>query len=356
MNVGLFGTPGAGFGYTKTSPIPMSIQQFFTSRTWIAPGDGYVEFIVMGAGGSGGLSIQANVDTRAQGGAGGGTSWARRKVSQGDTFQITLGAGGASVSIGSVIAANGNAGGLTSVLGPNLSIFIPGGLGGLAAANNATAIPSQARSIPVGGDINIPGGVAGGITGALVTCGSATGGAGIALGFVNPDSGSITVVDGAGQASGGASVWPSGNITVASTATGGGGTGGPSPINSATPGVGLVDGLGGSTTKNFAWGTIGLLAQGTSGVTSGLSGGSVLWGVASGGTVYSSGSGNGGEAAFAGSGGIACNTTSQNFASGAVTYVGGSGGCAVTDATSGSNWSSGKGGQGVAFVAFFPGV
>lgn len=355
MNQGVIpfgGQPGFG----RRSMLPAVVQQVFSSRTWTAPGDGWAEFLVFGAGGSGALSVQGNLDTRAQGGAGGGTAWARRRVTRGQQFVITLGAGGSGRSTGGTGTLNGNAGGNTTLVGPGLNIFIPGGLGGSALANSASAISPQARSVPVGGDINIPGGVAGGISGALGTAGGATGGAGVALGVVDPDSGSIVEIGATGSATGGAGVHPSGSL-AAGTATAGGGV--TAPSTSATAVAGWTFGAAGVSAPNFAWGTMFLTGASTAASTTAnnFSTSTVSWGTGSGGSCVANNTAAGvtGDAVFGGSGGIGNNNTSANYGTGAVSYAGGSGGCAVTDATAGTNWYTGKGGDAIAFIAFFPG-
>ena len=92
--------------------FPVITQYFTTSGTWIAPGNGWAIFTVVGAGGSGASQDSgANARNRATGGAAGGFAVAKRYVTAGTSFTVTIGAGGTGVTGQTA----GNPGGASSI-------------------------------------------------------------------------------------------------------------------------------------------------------------------------------------------------------------------------------------------------
>ena len=110
-----------------------------SSQTVVARGTGWLLLRCMGAGGGGG---GGNWPT---GGTAGTVGVKKVRVNAGDTFVVTIPAGG----------TTGNAGGTLTVTGPGVSISIPGGTAGVAGTQNAqAALPAD----PTGLDWFLKGG------------------------------------------------------------------------------------------------------------------------------------------------------------------------------------------------------
>lgn len=119
------------------SPLlaPTLQTNFFSSRTWTAPQDGYIVVRAMGAGGGGARG------TNATGGYSG--SWGAKalRVAKGDTVVVNIGAGGAGKTASS--DGGGAAGGNTTITVKGVTYTAYGGPGGLF---NAASAPPNGSS------------------------------------------------------------------------------------------------------------------------------------------------------------------------------------------------------------------
>lgn len=160
MNPGTF--QGAGTGVPVQTPLPKNFQQTVeyvrSSKTWVAPANGWVRFVITGGGGGGAAvasdNTAGNQYRAASGGAAAGFGIKTIYVSKGNSYVITIGAGGGVGSANSGIngAANGSTGGTSSVVGPSIYLVANGGGGGQTYASN-TSTPGTA-SASTGGTCN----------------------------------------------------------------------------------------------------------------------------------------------------------------------------------------------------------
>lgn len=208
--------------------IVLQSQKFLTSSTWTAPTN-VSSVIVYGCGGGGGGGAGVNTPTAAGGGSGGSGAIGRTaliSVTPGNTYTITVGAGGAASSFGgdssfgSLITFRGakggaNGGGSTGWAGNVDTTYSTGsGFGGGSSSSGGTGSLSSGFSGGTGGtDASNGGGGGGG--GAGESGNGANGGNG---GFpVGGLGGSPSANSGGGGGGGGGSVGSS---------SGGGGAGG----------------------------------------------------------------------------------------------------------------------------------
>lgn len=132
---------------------------FFTSRTWTAPQDGYIVVRAMGAGG-GGARVSNGSGTGGYSG-----SWGAKalRVAKGDTVVVNIGAGGAGKT---GTDGNGTAGGDTTIIVKGVTYTAYGGPGGLAnSASTPPNGPSPSANWDFGAASVKPGWAAGAITG-----------------------------------------------------------------------------------------------------------------------------------------------------------------------------------------------
>lgn len=313
-----------------------------TSGSYVVPADGLLRITLRGADGSGAIAICISDPASsavASGAAAGGLSVKTLRVKAGDAFSALLAAGGgqvsAVVSMGATngLRLNGNAGGDSTVVGPNANMAASGGAGGNGAfvAAGPVSAAGAVGGAATGGDENYTGGNSGT---AAVTVGSgvaATGGGAVGWNGPGYSSGNATVSSSAGNpagaSSGGAGTGGASGAAVASTAatgasTGGAGAAGPSPAatnTSGTPGPGIpamvsgtplsLRGAGNSVAAGGGGNASASLSSGGSAVAGGpLAGGgaAVMYGANAGATVIAtgaSGGSTGGAVARAGSNG-----------------------------------------------------
>lgn len=142
------GTNGTDANWYNVIP---TISVYETSTTWVADVP-RIRLTVLGASGST-AAVYANPYT---GGAAGGAAIKVLDVVIGVTYTITVGAGGAAVSVtgGSTTPVDGNAGGTSSFSGPGIpTVSATGGGGGRSQTY------SNPGGVGTGGDINLRGGV-----------------------------------------------------------------------------------------------------------------------------------------------------------------------------------------------------
>jgi hypothetical protein len=142
---------------------------FLSSGTFTSPLTGKIRVQCLGGGGSGSIAnIIGLPGDYSRGGGGGGFAVKELSVSRGDSFSITVGAGGvAAGNPGAGVRGNGANGGTTSF---GSVVSATGGLGGISsnAYGNATFL----GGVGVGGDLNFAGGDGGRF---IVNIGGATG-------------------------------------------------------------------------------------------------------------------------------------------------------------------------------------
>lgn len=168
-----------------------------------------VFIVAIGAGGSGGVSIQ--VAARAQGGSSGAVALKKATLAASTALTVVVGQGGASVGSASGTPVAGNDGGASSVSGGGVNITANGGKGG--QVGNSVTLTKQTAATATGGDHNFSGGRAGGMTQSGATGGAAPNPFG--TGF---DSGEVTTTG--GKATGGASPKAASANDVVTAATG----------------------------------------------------------------------------------------------------------------------------------------
>jgi hypothetical protein len=207
-----------------THPVAFNaVEVIFSSQTWNTKVAGLHRFTLQGPGGSGAAAkVYSTGKACATGGAAGGTARKTISAAVAQAFTLTIGAGGAAVSIaaGSTSSAvNGNAGGTTSLSGAGVTVTANGGAGGQANITGAT-IAGAIGGAATGGDSNTQGGNSGSCTNTTTTNGGAATGGG-APGLIGPgqSSGNATVSgDNAYAATGGAGLLQgSANATANST-------------------------------------------------------------------------------------------------------------------------------------------
>jgi len=341
-------------GGGDAAPLPYKQFVIGQSKTWTAPATGKIKVIITGGGGQG--AFVANQNRFAQsnygsgtGGGGGGYSEKVFEVTAGETFTVTIGAGGFSStgvnSINSTRVGNnaGNSSFVTASAAVSVNLIANGGGGGQMVSggnNNAHVVAGGTGGTASGGDFNFTGGAGGSVTraagsqySAAVTGGGsvalygtsytggnitidhggavpsnrflATGGAGVggSAGAVNSvGSDRLALLSGGGSATKDSTVLSSvvgAQTTIAGTATSGGPTGSPT--------ISVIDAQGEGGFARFAYNSTAYSADGSFG---GGGGGSSAWNFANSTSSYAY-AGNGGG--FGGGG--ACSFVSQeNYA------------------------------------------
>lgn len=332
--------PSAYPASSRDLGIPQCIYEIRSSQTWIAPADGVIDLFAMGAAGSGGVALGlSNSTQRALGGQAGGRVSKRAKVRAGDAIVFVMGQGGASRTQSTAGQTNGNDGATTTITGPGISITIPGGKGGLAALVT-TALTPVSATLPTGGDVNLAGGLPGSIAASAATSHAATGGGAPNITGTAFRGGNITAIT-TDTSTGGAGIGGNGADRGSGGASGGGGSGG--------PGSDTVGGPANSFGTFSLWNYALFPASGSSGVASAASAAVVTAGAGSGGATTSAvAATTSGNVLLGASGGVCAQGFSAT--SGDVTWAGASGGACGNTAPV----RSGKAGDALAFIAFYP--
>ena len=321
--------------------VTRETQYFAQSGTFVAPAGGIAIFRVLGAGGSGASSGQT---TPGSGGNGGSVGVKRLRVKAGDTYAVTIPAGGAARNQNASGVAGENGGTLT-IVGPGASISVPGGRGGVLGAN----LSPPDNAAPVGLDWFVLGGRGGAAANSNSSSeqfgGAGGGGAALLNGSAAAFAGGVGAfaANGALDGAGGAGVGGGGG----GSGGGGGGSGG-SGGSGGTRGPNLFGNTGGDLATQDASHSrvlVNVSGPGSIGTTPSPGGGGR--GAAAAAAAVSSPGG------FGGGGGGGAATTNSNYAKGGDGGIGGGGGSSGKHYA--STWyygNSGAGGAGWVTVEF----
>jgi hypothetical protein len=221
---------------------------FTSSTTWTVALDGQVAVHVIGAGGGGGAGV---VNSRAASPGGGAGGYSRKviDVTSGQSYTITIGAGGTGGLANNAAGTNGSA---SSFVGNSINMVGNGGSGGPLVSTAATH-SGGAGGTASGGDVNVTGGAGGGVVGSN-SGGASNGGGAVGIFGTGYTPGNISASGNSGFCTGGGAgiggahgsfTNPTASQTVVLF---GGGAGGPStvptlessiPIQDNIPGPGL---------------------------------------------------------------------------------------------------------------------
>ena len=138
--------------FNSTPTNPLAVQHLTSSQVYTAKTSGWVNFVVIGAGGGGkgggaaggyqnDYPYNSYVSSTSHGGGAGGIAIKSVYVQAGASYTITIGAGGSGSNNYAQGGASGNAatntpgssGTVTSVVGPGISLVVTAGQGGQAA-------------------------------------------------------------------------------------------------------------------------------------------------------------------------------------------------------------------------------
>lgn len=380
-------------GGGESSPLPYTQFVIGQSKTWTAPLTGRIKVILTGGGGQGAFLANSNGSAAfnygdATGGGAGGYSEKTFNVTAGETFVVTIGAGGSSAiavnSINTSRAGNnaGNSSFVTASAAVSVNMVANGGGGGQYSASTTSPVTTAGGlgGTASGGDLNYTGGAGGTISrvvGNLYNC-ATTGGGAVALYGTSFHGGDITMtVDfstankymasgGAGVGGHGADILVDDTNNFAYMSQGGSATKDGSTTESPNPTVGKTNNGGPWTNA-----TISIIdAQGNGGNAvhvqnlSIYSGSGSYGGGGGGATGYTTGSNQyyyaGSAGGFGGGGSIVNATTSLSETSNPIRAgVGGNGGGGsgafsgpFSAATVASDRSWAPGGDGVCIIMF----
>ena len=238
-------------GGGDAAPIPTAQFVIGESKTFTAPLTGRIKVILTGGGGQGAFLANKNATPNvnsgdATGGGAGGYSEKIFNVTAGETFTVTIGAGGATTlamnDINSSRVGNngGNSSFVTASAAESVNMVANGGGGGQysAATSSAVTTAGGAGGTASGGDFNYTGGAGGSITrvannannamttggGAVALYGTTYRGGNITLGTANASSGMIGATGGAGVGGNGGDIAFSGTGANARFSSGGSAT------------------------------------------------------------------------------------------------------------------------------------
>ena len=229
-------------------PIPTAQFVIGESKTFTAPMTGTIKVIITGGGGQGAFLANKNSTPNsnvgdATGGGAGGYSEKTFAVTAGETFTITVGAGGSSALAPNDINSSrvGNAGANSSFVTASAAVSVNmaangGGAGQFSAAtSSAVTTAGGTGGTASGGDFNYTGGAGGSITrvannsksamttggGAVALYGTTYRGGNITLGTANESSYMIGSTGGAGVGGNGGDIAFSGTGSNARFSAGG---------------------------------------------------------------------------------------------------------------------------------------
>jgi hypothetical protein len=165
----------------ESSPLPYTQFVVGESKTWTSPLSGKIKVIITGGGGQGALlasntNISSTVTQNlgdATGGGAGGYSEKTFEVTEGETFVVTIGAGGSSAIEANSLTGNrvGNNGSDSSFVTASAAVSVNmaanGGGGGQFSAgqnNSAYSVAGGTGGTASGGSLNYTGGAGGSIT------------------------------------------------------------------------------------------------------------------------------------------------------------------------------------------------
>lgn len=331
---------------------------FNESTTWVAPMTGVIDVMLI-AGHGGGAAARTNAaNTYLIGGAGAGEMALKLAfpVTAGQSYDITIGAGGAALSVpsGSITVVSGGSGSESKFVGSGINMQVNPGAGGTSTYDMYDCYGGEGGYGGYGGDLHFPGGRGGMVSSRSTGPSGATGSGAVNLVYClkpgatsGPESRPIDFIEhtrGGDRSSGGTfgmSYGPTGGggcgghggdiiagtLAAASSLTGGGGYGG----NAAS----LIDGQGTAFGFGGPSGDCKLPASAIQGLS--LDKSLALWMTNFAINIF--GGGNGGStpaanAAPAGGGG--CGATTASVASRAG-FMGGMGGVYSTAAVTGQS-------------------
>ena len=202
------------------------------SRTWVAPADGVLDFFAMAGHGSGSVAYGAGFYATGAGAA--EIAVKSVPVKAGDSFTITIGAGGNAVTRTGAGSSAGADGADTTISGPGVAITVKGGKGGRVGPTGTALTGGAGGTGGTGGDRHLAGGRGGNVA-ATAAIGAVTGsGAPNPLGLAAQTATRGGDVSGtAGGVTGGGGVGGRGGDSTGSTSyqTAGGGYGGDAADN-----------------------------------------------------------------------------------------------------------------------------
>jgi hypothetical protein len=215
-----------------------NFQIFTAGDTWDVP-EGIDQVFVYGAGGGGGGGGGHNAPIGISSGGGGGqgvlpTAAILTGIAFGETYTITIGAGGA----GGADGANGGDGGSTIFSGTAGTLTFYGGVSGKSGVLNAAATVGSNDSVPAGGVLYSPGG--GGAAAGTRSVYAAGGAAGPGGTIFQAGGGGGAGLDAGGNGAGNASNAGAGTANGCNGGGGGFGDGTGTFDNGAAGGSGLL--------------------------------------------------------------------------------------------------------------------
>ncbi len=220
-------------------PIPLTQVVIAESKTFTSPITGRIKVIITGGGGQGGFLANKNAAVESQegdatGGGAGGYSEKTFAVSVGETFTVTVGAGGATTLAPNDVNSSrvGNDGGNSSFVTASAAVSVnmaAGGGGGgqfSAATSSAVTTAGGTGGTASGGDFNFTGGAGGSIT-RVAGCNknsAVTGGGATSITGTAYHGGDVTMTSAVGSqdkiiATGGAGVGGSGGDVLGLTSS-----------------------------------------------------------------------------------------------------------------------------------------